>query len=266
MRKFHTLTRKLHTSTKINNKIIEMKGTDFKDKDSLNTKYSESLFNILEKIKDLTSTPYEPKEVQQLIENHWTVITKENYKGNIHKHIEIMNPKLYIVFLLRNMQSIKKVFNTLYVFFNDIRLYLITFNVITQFFRRSSTTKIANLISEHLLIHIYKCYFIPRVLGNSKYIQSTQKEFQDEFLINKFKNKIKKGQLLELMEFLDKESLDLAENQIEIIIKAISLRLFEDENYLFLNPNKIKFKDFVEEVCYYSVDKKKNKKLKINMN
>lgn len=63
--------RKYHTSTRTNvnyssKQIIEMKETDFKDKKN----YSESLFNILEKIKHLTSTPYDPKEVQQLIENH----------------------------------------------------------------------------------------------------------------------------------------------------------------------------------------------------
>jgi len=38
--------RKFNTSTRINNKIIEMKESEFKDKENLNTKYSESLINI----------------------------------------------------------------------------------------------------------------------------------------------------------------------------------------------------------------------------
>ena len=59
-----------------------------------------------------------------------------------------------------------------------------------------------------------------------------------------------------MLTFLDKESLDVAKTQTEIIVRSLSLRVFDDESYLSLNPNKIKFKDFVEEVCYYSVNKK----------
>lgn len=66
--------RKYHTSTRTNNKIIKMKESDFLDKEK---KYNDSLFNILEKIKHLTSTPYEPKDVQQCIEDHWTYLIKK---------------------------------------------------------------------------------------------------------------------------------------------------------------------------------------------
>jgi len=62
--------RKYHTSTKVNNEIIEMKESDFKSKENIDKKYGDSLFNILKKVKYLTSTPYDPKEVQQLIEDH----------------------------------------------------------------------------------------------------------------------------------------------------------------------------------------------------
>ena len=161
------------------------------------------------------------------------------------------------------MKSLKRVFDTIYIFFNDIRIYLIAYNVIVQYFRRSKTTKIANLIADHILIHIYKNYLIPRLFSKSKFIKETPQEFQDEFLINKFvhfKDKIEKNKnknkLYDKLDFLDKESLDSYE--IYIIIKSNSLRLFEDENYLELNPNEIKFKDFIEEICYYSLKKNKN--------
>ena len=44
-----------------------MKESDFVSKEKKN---SDSFLNILEKIKYLTSSPYDPKEVQQLIEDH----------------------------------------------------------------------------------------------------------------------------------------------------------------------------------------------------
>lgn len=166
-----------------------------------------------------------------------------------------MNPKLYEVFLFRNMRSIKRVFNTIYIFFNDIRLYLLTYNVITNYFRRLKTTKIANVIADHILIHIYKNYLIPRLFLNSKQVKLTPHEFQDKFLINKFSDKYK-DKLYDLLEFLDTESLKLSETHIDNIVKSISLRLFDDENYLELNPNEIKFKYFVEEICYYSLKNK----------
>lgn len=253
--------RKFHTSTRINNTIIKMKESDFINKDSSEKTYSKSLFNILEKIKYLTtdsnSKLYEKKDVQQLIEDHWTYLIKENYKGNIQKHIEYMNPKLYDVFLFRNMKSIKRVFNTIYIFFNDIIIFLIAYNVITTYFKRANTTRISNLIADHVLIYIYKNYLIPRLFTESKNIKNIPQEFQDKFLINKFKDKFKSNEFYDLLDFLDKESLDSSINNIDLIIKSLSIRLFEDENYLNLNPNKIKYRDFIEEVCYYSVEKKK---------
>ena len=84
-----------------------------------------------------------------------------------------MNPKLYEVFLFRNMRSIKRVFNTIYIFFNDIRIYLIAYNVITQYFSRSNTTNIACMIADHLLIHIYKNYIIPRLFLGTKTVKGT---------------------------------------------------------------------------------------------
>lgn len=262
-RKFHTSsrinnTRKFHISTRTNNQleIIKMKESDFINKDNSEKTYSKSLLNILEKIKYLTSKSYEKKDVQQLIEDHWTYLIKENYKGNIQKHIEYMNPKLYDVFLFRNMKSIKRVFNTIYIFFNDIVIYLIAYNVITTYFKRANTTRISNLVADHILIYIYKNYLIPHLFTESKNIKNIPQEFRDKFLINKFKDKFKSSEFYDLLDFLDKESLNTANNNIDLLIKSLSIRLFEDENYLNLNPNKIKYKDFVEEVCYYSVEKK----------
>lgn len=53
--------RKYHTSTRIKNKIIEMKESDFLNKESKEQKNSESFLNILEKIKYLTSSSYDSK-------------------------------------------------------------------------------------------------------------------------------------------------------------------------------------------------------------
>src|SRR6266404_5797204 len=170
-----------------------------------------------------------------------------------------MNPKLYEVFLYRNMKSIKKVFNTIYIYFNDIRIYLITYNVVTQYFRRANTTTISKLIADHILIHLYKNYLMPRLILESKSINDIPKEFKDKFLIDKFKNKYNSNEFYDLLEFLDKESLDSAKIHTDNIIKSLSLRLFDDETYLELNPNKLKFTDFVEEVCYYLIDKNINK-------
>jgi len=148
-----------------------------------------------------------------------------------------MNPKIYEVFLFRNMKSLKRVFNTVYTDFNDIRIYLIAYNVITQYFRRSKTTQISRLISDHILIHIYKNYLIPRLFLKYKNVKVTPQEFQDKFLINKFKDKYKNKELYDSLYFLDKESLNSTEVHIDNIIKSLSLRLFDNENYLELNPN-----------------------------
>jgi hypothetical protein len=40
------------------------------DKQDKEKKYNNSLFNILEKIKHLTSIPYNSKEVQQILEDY----------------------------------------------------------------------------------------------------------------------------------------------------------------------------------------------------
>lgn len=141
-------------------------------------------------------------------------------------------------------------------------MFLLSYNIITQYFNRSNTTTISKKIAEHILLHIYKNYLIPRLFLKSKSIKDTPSEFQDKFLIDKFKNKYNSIELYDLLEFLDKESLDSAKNHIDSLIKSISLRLFDDENYLELNPNKIKFNDFVEEVCYYSIDKKNKQAVK----
>jgi len=58
------------------------------------------MFNILDKIKSLTSLPYDSTEVQQSIEDQWTDIIKENYKGNVHKHIQYLHPKVYDCFFI----------------------------------------------------------------------------------------------------------------------------------------------------------------------
>src|SRR6266404_5556744 len=144
-----------------------------------------------------------------------------------------MNPKLYEVFLYRNMKSIKKVFNTIYIYFNDIRIYLITYNVVTQYFRRANTTTISKLIADHILIHLYKNYLMPRLILESKSINDIPKEFKDKFLIDKFKNKYNSNEFYDLLEFLDKESLDLSDNKTKENLIEFNLNLIDK------NINKI---------------------------
>ena len=56
---------------------------------------NKSMFNILEKIKILTSSSYDSFKVQQTIENEWTVLIKDKYRDNVYKTIEYLYPKIY---------------------------------------------------------------------------------------------------------------------------------------------------------------------------
>jgi hypothetical protein len=117
-------------------------------------------------------------------------------------------------------------------------------------------------------MHIFKNYLIPRFVFKSSFQDKTQIEkkgnvkdtplqFQDIYLINKFKNNL--NEFEDLLQFLDNESLDLAKSHIDNIINSLSLRLGnnqENDNLVKENSFKIKYSDFVEEVSYYSVEKK----------
>ena len=156
------------------------------------------------------------------------------------------------------MRSLKTVFNTLWYYFYDIRLYLIGYNVISTYFRRISRTGIVIRIADHILLHIYKHYFIPRLFSKSGYIKDTPLDFKDDFLINKFKNKIKIQNLEDQLNYIEDKSINI-ELEIDKIIEALMFRLYE--NNLDLLKTNIKYIDFVEEICYYSVLNKKLKKI-----
>jgi len=156
-----------------------------------------------------------------------------------------------IVFLFRRMKSTKRVFPTIYIFFNDIRLFLIAYNLISTYFRRLNRTSIAIKIADHVLIHIFKNYLIPRFVFTSSIqgktqiekkgnVKDTPLQFRDIYLINKLKNNL--NDFEDLLQFLDNESLDLAKSHIDNIIKSLSLRLDNNyENDIKENSFKIKY-------------------------
>src|SRR6266404_5308717 len=140
-RNFSTSSRKL-----INNEQI---------KNNYNLNYNKSIFSILDKIKELT---------------------KENYQINIYRTIQDLQPHIYKVFILNDPSSLKRAFPYLYIFLDDIRIYLITYNVITTYFRRSSRNTICNFVADQVLFFIFKTYFLPIILNESKGSSSINKK------------------------------------------------------------------------------------------
>lgn len=63
-------------------------------------------------------------------------------------------------------------FPNLYLFLDDIKIYLITYSVITTYFRRSSRTAICIMVADHLLYFIYQSYFYPIIKEGNKGIKT----------------------------------------------------------------------------------------------
>jgi hypothetical protein len=56
---------------------------------------------------------------------------------------------------------LKRLYPELHLFLNDIRIYFLTYTVITTYFKRSTRTTICNYVADQNLFFIYKTYFDP---------------------------------------------------------------------------------------------------------
>lgn len=167
---YNTYTRRFSTSVirkrdqEINNNLLKNM-QDNKESSNVKPKdinYSKSIFSLLDQIKELTKNKnYDPQEVQLKIEKFWFDILKERYNDNVYNSIRDIQPKIYEIFVTRDPNSLKVVFPDLYLFLDDIKVYLITYSVITTYFRRSSRTAICSLVADQILYYIYQTYFIP---------------------------------------------------------------------------------------------------------
>ena len=191
---------------------------------------------------------------------------------------------------------LKRVFPDLYLFLDDVRIFLITYNVITTYFRRSSRTAICGFISDQILFFIYKTYFLPIIQDDSKgnkvvfkkLTNMTKKEFTKENIFLSL-TKTKRTKLSNLIEspeltkenFIGKnksESKNKKEINIKILteinfiltkIKVRKLELELSNKNINIKTNAkidITFQDFVNEICYYSNSdiKQKENNNKIN--
>jgi len=137
------------------------------------TNYNKSIFSLLDQIKELTQNKiYNPQEVQLKIENFWVDILKEKYNENVYNPIKDLQPKIYEIFVTKDPNSLRFVFPDLYLFLDDIKIYLITYSVITTYFRRSSRTAICCLVADQILFYRYQTYFYPIIKGGIKGVKN----------------------------------------------------------------------------------------------
>jgi hypothetical protein len=144
---------------------------------------------------------------------------------NNYKSIQDLQPKIYEVFLFSNVKILEKVFPDLHLFLDDIRVFLMSYTVITTYFRRTSRTNISVFVANQILFFIYKNYFDPvisnEILTSKRQIKNsisklTKKDFSKE---NIFKSltKTKRDKIEKFIEIpvLSKENLN-NENSSEI--------------------------------------------------
>jgi len=304
-RKFSTSLIRLRGKGSINifnnNDLLKNMRDQKKDENSeknKNINYNKSIFSILAKIKTLTNEKYNPQEVQLKIENFWTDILKEKYNENIYNSIKDIQPKIYEIFILKNPEILKVPFPDLYLFMDDIKIYFISYSVITTYFRRTSRTAICHYVADQILFYIYKTYFDPIVKDEKKGIKNIKmkkskikKDFNKDDIFNSL-SKTKKDKLIKLIELpkLTTENLFNSDNKdglkknnqdklIEIkkhkdLMTKIILILETIINRKNLNSfQEINYKDFVEEVAFYSnptcsfnFKKEKEKENYLNLN
>jgi hypothetical protein len=169
--------------------------------------YNKSIFSLLDQIRELTKNKsYDPKEVQLKIENFWYDILKERYSDNVYNCIKDIQPKIYEIFVTKDPNSLRYIFPDLYLFLDDIKVYLITYSIITTYFRRSSRTAICSLVADQVLYYIYQTYFYPIIKGGDKGIKNikikkskSNKEYDKSDIFNSL-TKNKKDKLLKLIE------------------------------------------------------------------
>jgi hypothetical protein len=208
-----------------------------------------------------------------------------------------LQPNIYHVFILNDPTIFKRVYPNLYLFLDDIRLFLITYNVITTYFRRSSRTAICGFVSDQILFFIYKTYFFPVIqddnkgkrVVNRKLQELTKKEFTKEsiFLSLTKAKRTKLFNLIESPELTKDDFLNKFKNESELITKnkkEINKKILTEIQFILtkikirklkyaVNNKNIKtditFQDFVNEICYYSnfssTDIKQKENNKINM-
>lgn len=190
-----------------------------------------------------------------------------------------LQPKIYDIYLFRDIKNTKRVFPSLYVFLDDIRIYLITYNVICTYFNRTNWTTLSNILADKILFFIYRTYFASWL--NKKLIK-INKNFNFLNLIKLLSSKKIKDLGLENfhedLERLSDEKLlevnkkQLMSDQINFIINRIIARL--EKNNKEIKEESITYDEFVNEVCYFSSDfgpsiklpVKKEKLEKINKN
>lgn len=231
--KINTISkREYSTYTKRINKPITNKKDSNLDTQNLN--YNKGIFMVLEKIKKLTSPTnkksYSPKEAQLEIENFWSDVIKEKYIENNYKPIQDFQPKIYDVFLFSNIKILERVFPDLYLFLDDIRIFLMTYSVITTYFRRTSRTNISVFVANQILFFIYKNYFDPIISTNSKGVNQSSKRLKSS-LLNLEKKEFSRTNLLKSLSKTKRERLE----------KSIDLPLMSKEG---LNENNINKKRY----------------------
>lgn len=204
--------------------------------------YNKSNFSILEKIKELTKNKnYDPKKVQLAIENIWTDISKDKYKLNIYRTIQDLHPHIYQVFIMNDTSILKRVYPNLYLFLDDVRVFLITYNVITTYFRRSSRTTICTFVADQILFFVYKTYFLPIIqddikgkrVVNRKLNDLGKNEFTKENIFQSL-SKAKRTKLINLIEnpeltkkdfiikYVKESELNLKKNKQELNTKFLT--------------------------------------------
>jgi len=216
-----TLKRNFSTSLiRSNNLLKSMR--DNKELNNVNNKninYNKSIFSLLDHIKELTQDKiYNPKEVQLKIENFWFDLLKERYNENVYNSIKDIQPKIYEIFVTKDPNSLRFVSPELYLFLDDIKIYLITYSVITTYFRRSSRTAICSLVADQILFYVYQTYFYPIIKGGDKGVKNvkikkskSKKEYDKADIFNSL-TKTKKDKLLKLIEVSKFKKADLIDN------------------------------------------------------
>src|SRR5258706_259500 len=196
---------------------------------------------------------------------------------NFYNSIKDIQPKIYEIFITKDPNALKTVFSDLYLFLDDIKIYLITYSVITTYFRRASRTAICSLVADQLLFYIYQTYFYPIIKEGDKGIKNIKikkskavKDYNKADIFNSL-TKSKKDKLLKLIEVskfkkesftenskLNKKDIELLISSVIFILDKILLRkglkTFQD----------IKYKDFVEQVSFYFNPSHENINLNIN--
>src|SRR5258706_89043 len=143
---------------------------------------------------------------------------------NFYNSIKDIQPKIYEIFITKDPNALKTVFSDLYLFLDDIKIYLITYSVITTYFRRASRTAICSLVADQLLFYIYQTYFYPIIKEGDKGIKNINLNINTE--LNSSNENIKLNLKTELNKDLE--------------ISIFKIKLGERFVYAFEDANIIK--------------------------